>query len=162
MGIRRGYWYVPLKLSVLFFGFCFCSRLLTRRGKDLPRIRRRDALEVKCERGLTAKASELIDTMESIVRYPRAQYVLRICGLPFAAGREFSEFAGTAVQVSSSRGDDIYGAIICRGYWPCLSNHLGTRRRDNTGKIAVARIMMQLLLTFFFLPHVLPELDCEQ
>ena len=75
----------------------YVSRLeLTREEKSLPRIKRREALEAKCEHGFTVKASGLIDTMESIIRYPRANYFELACALSFVSGRGVPELLGSA------------------------------------------------------------------
>ncbi|CAM9141554.1 unnamed protein product, partial [Laminaria digitata] len=71
---------------------------LTREEKSLPRNRRREALEEKCDKGFTVNASKLIDIMGAIIRYPRAHYFELACVLSFVSGRGLLELVGTAVQ----------------------------------------------------------------
>lgn len=47
--------------------------------KHLPRVKRREALEAKCERGFIVNATEFMDLMKSIIRYPRANYFELVC-----------------------------------------------------------------------------------
>ena len=75
---------------------------LTREEKSLPRKRRREALEEKCYKGFTVNASDLIDIMVAIIRYPRAHYFELACALSFVSGRGLPELVGTAVQFSPS------------------------------------------------------------
>ncbi|CAN0600114.1 unnamed protein product, partial [Laminaria digitata] len=68
---------------------------LTREEKSLPRKRRREALEEKCYKGFTVNASDLIDIMVAIIRYPRAHYFELACALSFVSGRGLPELVGT-------------------------------------------------------------------
>ncbi|CAM9915693.1 unnamed protein product, partial [Ectocarpus fasciculatus] len=75
----------------------FVSRLeLTPEEKSLPRKKRREALDAKCERGVVVNATELIDLMSSIVKYPRANYFELVCALSFMSGRGLPEILGAA------------------------------------------------------------------
>ena len=73
----------------------YVSRLeLMPEEKSIPRIKRRESLEVRCRRGRTLHASDLIDTMESIIRYARPNYFELACALSFVSGRGLAELAG--------------------------------------------------------------------
>ncbi|CAB1102471.1 unnamed protein product [Ectocarpus sp. CCAP 1310/34] len=73
----------------------YVSRLeLTPEEKSMPKIKRQESLEVKCRRGLTVHASDLIDTMESIIRYARPKCFELACALSFVSGRGLAELAG--------------------------------------------------------------------
>lgn len=75
----------------------YVSRLeLTPEEKSMPRIKRRESLEVKCRRGLAVHASDLVDNMESIIRYARPNYFELACALSFVSGRGLAELAGNA------------------------------------------------------------------
>lgn len=83
----------------------YVSRLeLTPEEKSLPRIKRQESLEAKCGRGITVHASDLIDTMESIIRYPRPNYFELACALSFVSERGPAELAGSADFSPSTRG----------------------------------------------------------
>ena len=78
------------------------SSTRTRGEKKLPRRRRREALEAKCGRCFTPKASEQINTMASNIRYPRVHYFELARALSFVSGRGLPELVGAVVQFSSS------------------------------------------------------------
>ncbi|CAM9687992.1 unnamed protein product, partial [Laminaria digitata] len=81
----------------------YVSKLeLTPEEKSIPRKRRREALEAKCEKGITVNASDLIDLMRAIIRYPRAHYFELACALSFVSGRGLPELVRSAVQLSPS------------------------------------------------------------
>lgn len=82
----------------------YVSKLeLTPEEKSLPRKRRREALEAKCDEGIkVVNASKLIDLMGAIIRYPRAHYFELACALSFASGLGLPELVGSAVQFSPS------------------------------------------------------------
>ena len=75
---------------------------LTREEKSLPRNKRTEALEEKCDKCFTVNASDLINIMVAIIRYPRAHYFELACALSFVSGRGLPELVGTAVQFSPS------------------------------------------------------------
>lgn len=75
---------------------------LTGEERGLPRNRRREALEEECDKGSTVNASDLIDILVAIIRYPRTHYFELACTLSFASGRGLPELVGTAVQFSPS------------------------------------------------------------
>lgn len=66
-------------------------------------ITRPEALEVKCGREFTVNASHLIEIMESVSRYPRANYFELACALCFVSGRDLAELVGTANLSPSGR-----------------------------------------------------------
>ncbi|CAN0312902.1 unnamed protein product, partial [Scytosiphon promiscuus] len=99
---------------------------LTQEEKSLPRKRRREALAAKCEKSITVNASDLIDLMGAIIRYPRANYFELACALSFVSGRGLPELVRSAVQFSpSSHGshevDIKFGGGTCR--IPLLCEH---------------------------------------
>lgn len=97
----------------------YVSRLeLTPEEKSIPRIKRRESLEVKCRRELTVHASDLIDTMESIIRYARPNYFELACALSFVSGRGLAELAGKYDFSPSTRGP--YEAEVKMGTWTRL------------------------------------------
>lgn len=63
-------------------------------------------------RGLTVKASELMETMDAIIKYPRANYFEPAYALSFVSGRGLSELVGTSVQFSPSGTDSPHEAGI--------------------------------------------------
>ena len=69
---------------------------LTPEEKSLPRKKRREALEARCERGFVVNATELLDLMSSIIKYPRANYFELVCALSFMSGRGLPEILGVA------------------------------------------------------------------
>ncbi|CAN0378206.1 unnamed protein product, partial [Laminaria digitata] len=68
---------------------------LMREEKSLPRKRRREALEEKCDKSFTVNAGDLIDIMGAIIRYPRAHYFELACALSFVSGRGLPELVRT-------------------------------------------------------------------
>ncbi|CAN0559404.1 unnamed protein product, partial [Ectocarpus sp. 12 AP-2014] len=92
----------------------FVSRLeLTPEEKSLPRKKRRDALEARCERGVVVNATELIDLMSSIIKYPRANYFELVCALSFISGRGLPELLGAA-EFSPCEGNP-HVAVVSTG-----------------------------------------------
>lgn len=79
---------------------------LTQEEKSLlPRKRRQEAFGSEVRKGLHGDASDLIDLMGPIIRYPRAHYFKLACALWFVSGRGLPELLGTAVQhLPSSHG----------------------------------------------------------
>ena len=62
----------------------------------LPRKKRREAFDAKCERGVVVNATELLDLMSSIVKFPRANYFELVCALSLISGRGLPELLGSA------------------------------------------------------------------
>ena len=66
---------------------CVSKLELTPEEKSLPRKRRREALAATCEKSMAVNASDLIEIMGAIIRYPRPQYFELACALSFVSGR---------------------------------------------------------------------------
>ncbi|CAN0385782.1 unnamed protein product, partial [Ectocarpus sp. 13 AM-2016] len=81
--------------------------------KSIPRKKRREALEARCERGVVVHATELLDLMSSIVKYPRTNYFELVCALSFISGRGLPEILGAA-GFSPCEGNT-HGAVVCTG-----------------------------------------------
>lgn len=105
----------------------YVSRLeLTPEEKSISRIKRRESLEVKCRRGLTVHASDLIDTMESIIRYARPNYFELACALSFVSGRGLAELVANADFSPSTRGpyeSEVMMGTVARVLLLCEYNH---------------------------------------
>ena len=85
---------------------------LTPEEKSLPRKRRREALAAKCAKSITVNASDLIDLMGAIIRYPRAQYFELACALSFVSGRGLPELVRGVVQCSPSDTGSPHEALV--------------------------------------------------
>ena len=92
----------------------YVSRLeLTPEEKSIPRKKRREALEARCERGFVVNATELLDLMSSIIKYPRANYFELVCALSFMSGRGLPEILGVA-EFSPCQGNP-HVAVVSTG-----------------------------------------------
>lgn len=83
---------------------CVSRQELTREENSLQMIKSREALEAKREHRITVKASGLINTMESIIIYRRANYFESSCALSFVSGRGLRELVGTDDFLPATHG----------------------------------------------------------